>query len=238
MSMQGFRPFSLLHLGVVVLFSAVWAGIIVMARRRRETRGLKAIEGSLAGLALTLWVVANGWWLLPRNFDAAHNLPIQVCDITSFLIPFAYWSRKRALLALIYFWGIGLSLQAVLTPDIEVGPSSLDFWVFWFHHSLTVGTAAYMVIVRGYRPAWWDYRLAVGCGLLYVAIMLPVDIVFDVNYGYVGNMRPSQPSLIDVLGPWPWRVGVMVILACAVMALMVLPWHWARKGRRAPRVSR
>jgi uncharacterized membrane protein YwaF len=45
----------------------------------------------------------------------------------------------------------------------------------------------------------------------------------------VGNAQPGEASIIDFLGPWPQRVVLMVALVIGFMALLMAPWHFARK---------
>jgi hypothetical integral membrane protein (TIGR02206 family) len=137
--------------------------------------------------------------------------------------------------AILYFWGLGLSAQGLITPNLRQGPAAPSFWIYWIRHAEIVGAAAYVVIVHRYRPSWRDCGLAVGAGLAYVAAMLAVDVTFGWNYGFVGNGLPDQPSLLDFFGPWPWRVAVLVVLASLVMALLTLPWVLRRPGASAHR---
>jgi hypothetical integral membrane protein (TIGR02206 family) len=236
-----FQPFSFVHFAVVALFVVVWTFIIRFARRQRpaaswtardRSPALRRLESSLGVVALLLWIVGNGAWILRLEIDWAYELPLHVCDITSILVPFAYWFRKRGFVTLIYFWGITLSVQAIITPVLSIGPATIGFWVFWLHHTTAVATAFYMVIVHGFRPTWRDYGVAVLAGAIYVVVILPIDVVFGFNYGFLGDARPNQATLLDVLGPWPWRVGVMTGLSYAVWALMVLPWEWGRRFGR------
>ena len=69
--------------------------------------------------------------------------------------------------------------------------------------------------------------------IAYVAIILPIDILLDVNYGYVGPKTPRQPSLIDHLPDWPLRVLVIVVIGVAVMLLLTLPWILVRRATRS-----
>ena len=98
--------------------------------------------------------------------------------------------------------------------------------------TLIVGVAIYVVAVRGFRPTFPDLRVAIGAGLAYVALVFPVDLLLEVNYGYLGQALPNQPTILDWLGPWPWRVVAMMALGVGVMVLLYLPWY--RSGPRRP----
>lgn len=226
--MQAFRPFSATHaLVVAALVATVW--LVVVARRRWGHR----LDRGLAGVTLIVCLVVNAWPLLPGNFDLSWSLPIHVCDVTSACVPLALLGRRTPR-ALVYFWGLGLSTQGFITPDLQDGPAKAGFWMFWLAHFSVVGGALYDVIARGYRPPWRDWRTAVAFGLTYIALLLAVDLSLGVNYGYVGRGTPGQPTIVDVLGPWPWRVPVIVGLAVAAMTLLMVPWQVRRRAATAP----
>jgi hypothetical integral membrane protein (TIGR02206 family) len=228
-----FRPFSVTHAAVLLLFAAATALLIRFGRRHRGTPRLLRLERRLGAALLLLWIVGNGWWLLPSRFDPARSLPLQVCDVTSLAAAVVLLAPVRPARAVLYFWGISLSVQALITPDLGGGVATVAFWLFWVAHASAVCIAAYDVAARGLRPTWHDYRVAVAAGVAYLAVVLAVDVAFGFNYGYVGDARPGQPSLIDFLGPWPERVAIIAVLVAAVMALLMLPWELARRGRAA-----
>jgi hypothetical integral membrane protein (TIGR02206 family) len=227
--MSEFRPFSLLHLAVVLLFAVVIAAVVAGGVRARDIARRDRIERAVGGILLLAWVGLEAWWMRPANFDAAFTLPIQVCDLLALAVPFVLLSRRRFASAIVYFWGLTLTLQGIVTPDLAAGPATLQFWLFWLMHMGIVAVAAYTVVVHRFRPTWRDWRTAVAAGLVYLAIILPIDLRFHWNYAFVNDMLPSQPSLIDLLGPWPGRVFAMVALAAAAMALLEVPW--LRHGR-------
>ena len=237
-SLHTFQTFSLLHAGTVTFFALLWGVMIAVAHRWRDTKRLARAERGFALITLIVWIVAEGYWLLPPRFNVAYTLPLHLCDIAALLVPLALVASRRFLVTLLYFWGLGLSLQAVLTPELHRGPAHFEFWLFWSYHSMIVGTALYFVVVQGFRPTWSDWRFAVLASALYVAVIFPINLMFGYNYGFLGNARPSQPTLIDVLGPWPQRVPLMAGLGLAVMTLLFLPWELHRRLTGSSRTAR
>jgi hypothetical integral membrane protein (TIGR02206 family) len=223
-----FRPFSHTHVVVVLVFAALAVILITLGRRWRDTSRGAQLAGGLAIAGFVVWITINGWWLLPRNFSVAHSLPLHVCDLTCLLAPLVLLWPARWMRAILYFWGLGLSMQGFIQPDLRDGPGRPGFWFFWANHYVVVGFAIYD-LARGYRPGWRDYAIAVAAAVVYVGIVLPIDVIWGLNYGYLGPTKPGQPTLIDHLGPWPWRVPVMVGMGFTVFALMVLPWEWTRR---------
>ena len=227
-----FHPWSAVHAGVLLLFGGLWWGIISWAANRRASPTLIRGERIFAALMLTVWIVAEGYWALPAHFDPAYSLPIHICDLTALVVPLVFFTRKRLLNAILYFWGYGLSLQAIITPELHFGPRHFDFWLFWGYHSMIMGAAAYVLIVHRYRPTWRDWGYGIAASAVYLAIILPVDIAFRFNYGFLGEAQPTQTTLIDALGPWPQRVFVICALVAVMMTLLLLPWEWHRRRTR------
>ena len=230
--MDTFRAFTPTHAAVIAAFVAI-TGALVLARRRLGDDGKRAaLDRSLGLITAGIYVIVNAWPLLPKHFSLAWSLPLHVCDVTTLAVPLALLTNSRRARAVVYFWGLGLSTQGFITPDLRDGPARIGFWMVWLAHFSVVGGAVYEVVARGYRPTWRDYGFAVAAGLVYVAVVLPLDVLLGVNYGYVGPAMPGQPSIVDALGPWPYRVGVMIVLAGIATALLMLPWDLAARYRQ------
>lgn len=184
----------------------------------------------LGAIGLILWLSWQFWWLSPAQFSWESSLPLHICDLGGLLASLALLTGSRTLTTLLIFWGLGLSTQAYATPVVRVGPGATEFWIFWESHTLIIGSAIYCIAVRGYRARWrWGGRGKFPCGdvgvafaltLVYLAVMLPLDVLTGWNYGYVGNTKPEVPTLIDKLGPWPWRLFPLAALVLAAFGLV------------------
>ena len=219
------------HAVVVGTFLAFCPLLIVIGRHQHRRGRGQRFDCSLAGVCAILWITINLWPLVIGQYDPNIAIPLHVSDLTALTATIVLARPARWLRAILYFWGLGLGIQAFIQPDLRDGPAHAGFWWFWANHFIICGVAVYDLAARGFRPAWRDYVTAVLAGFVYIGVVLPLDVLFDVNYGYVGPGMPGQPSLIDHLGPWPWRVLVMIAMGLVVFALMVLPWEVARRRR-------
>lgn len=230
--MDTFRPFSWIHILTVAVVFGLTLLAVAVRRRRDPEAPASAWERRFAFFNLIAWSAVNGWWLLPGNFDPSHALPIQMCDLTWLMVAVALVLRWRPARAILYFWGIALSSQGILTPDLQEGPARIVFWLFWIAHGAIVGSAVYDLAARRYRPGWKDFRYAYGAAWIYFLLILPFDIAYGYNYGYVGNARPDRPTLVDVLGPWPQRLVWIILLVSVAMLVLLLPWELGRFLKR------
>lgn len=209
-----------------------------MGRRWRGTRWGRRLDLTLAGFALATWLVANGWWLLPQNRSLAQSIPLHVTDILGLAVAGALTWEWRWARVIVYFWGLGLTTQAYVSPVLGDGPAEVPFWGFWWGHLVILLGAVYDVAIRGFLPTWGDYGRAMLGLACYAAVMIPVNLLVDANYGFVGTTTPEQATLLGCLGPWPLRLVPMAVLAAIALTLPMLPWsiaRWIRSQR--PRSS-
>lgn len=232
-AVESFRAFSGLHL-LALCAIALLTLVAVIVRRRRPVEPLAPgpAERTLALAYLATWIMTYAWLLTPGLREPATTLPLQLCHLAAANASLVLLTAWRPLRALQYYWGLALCTQALATPTLTEGPALYPFWFFWTSHGMIVGVALYDVFARGYRPSWRDYRLACAAVALYVAAVLPIDLAFGWNYGFVGPSRPGVRSIVDFLGPWPWRLAPIVLIAAAAMALVQLPWTLAARLRR------
>ena len=99
--------------------------------------------------------------LLPGDFDVGTSLPLQLCDLAWIAAIVALWTRHRAATALVYFWGLTLTVQGILTPSLSELFPDPRYFMFWGMHFFTVWAAVYLTFGLGVRPGWRSYRLTV-----------------------------------------------------------------------------
>ncbi len=220
-----FHPFTWMHgLTLVWTVGAIVASC-VMGRRwvaqggAGDVKELKLAVG-WAGftIGVNLWSIV--YWLLPLNFTLKESLPIQLCDIACLIAPLVLLTEWRTPRALMFFWGIGLSTQAFVTPTLLEGPGDMKFYLFWLVHLCIVGTAIYDVAVRRYRPTVRDLLVAIAASIMYLLAMIAVNHFLDSNYGFVGDQLRARPTPVDRLGPWPQRVFTMTAIAIGGFCVM------------------
>ena len=211
-----------------VLFLVV--SVSVLGIRMKRADRLKPFSIGLGISLLCLWVAYNIYYFLPANFRLDTSLPLHICDFLAIIASFSLMRPNRKTSALLYFCALALTGQAILTPTGNQDPATLRFWLFWVLHGGILAASIYDMVVRKYRPVFKDFLFVIGCDLLYVVLILPLDIAFGWNYGFIGNVKPDVPTIIDSLGPWPERLIWMFALVFMVQFVMYLPWRLA--GRK------
>jgi hypothetical integral membrane protein (TIGR02206 family) len=229
-----FTPFSGLHLVTVSVCIALLAALAWFGRGLHGTPGERRARTALAITTLAYWIIYNTWWNW-HGIDLRTGLPLQACDISGLVAPFALLTRGRPLRGMLYFWAFGFATQAYIQPTLTVGPAYILFWAFWIAHTLILACALYDLAVLGFRPDWRDYRNALLASVIWAAVVLPIDLVLRADYGFVGNPPAdlAVPPAIVAFGPWPQRLIVIFLLAAAGFALLLAPWLIAGRRRDA-----
>lgn len=166
------------------------------------------------------WCVMSGYF---ATQSLAEALPLHVCDLGGTLAIFTLGWQKRWARAVLYFWAMGLTTQAFITPINQEPITHARWWFFWGGHSWVVGAAIYDLVVLRFRPTRKDLVVALCVSVGYVLGVMVVNEALDVNYGYVGS-HGDPPGLVALLGPWPWRVGWMSLIGTAFFVVLWLPW--------------
>jgi hypothetical integral membrane protein (TIGR02206 family) len=225
-----FVAYSGLHFVAVGVCCLVVAGMAAAGRALRAEHEL-GLRRALGVVGLAYWLSYNLWW--NRNgIDWTSGLPLQLCDINGAIAPLALWTSQRWLRAVLYFWGFALTTQAFIQPALGFGPATLLFWFFWAQHTIILGYAVFDVAAFGFRPTWRDLGKSYGAGAIYLAVVVPLNLILGADYGYLGNLAPEQiPPFVAALGPWPARAVAVVALAAIACALVELPWLFRGRGK-------
>ncbi len=206
-------------IGAVLL---VWIG-----RRLTEVQA-RTLGRALGGITALIYAAVFLYSLLPPSIE--WSVPLQLTDLATTVGAYALWTQRHWAVALTYYWGLVLSVQALISPVLR-GPDFPDyrFLAFWAIHLLVVWAAIYLTWGRGFRPTWRDYRLVVAVTSAWAAITMSFNAIAGSNYGFL-NGKPATRSLLDLFGPWPFYVLVGAALVATVWALMT--WPWQARARR------
>jgi hypothetical integral membrane protein (TIGR02206 family) len=218
--------FSPEHLVPVALLVVASAGLCTTARRA---------PGRWTGMVATLIAVAivvtelswQPYVLGNHSWSAAFSLPVQLCDVGGFVAAAALLWRQAVLVEIAYFWGLGGTVQAVLTPDLRDHFPSFPYLQFYATHDLVVLAALFLVIGLGLQPRAGAVRRVFVITLAFAAVVGLLDLVTGGNYLYLRRV-PAEGSLLSVMGPWPWYIGVGTLLTLIVLTVLDTPFRFSR----------
>jgi hypothetical integral membrane protein (TIGR02206 family) len=220
------------HLVVLAVF-VIGAALLIWIGRRQTEAQARLFARAMAALILLAFAVALAYKLARPALDT--SVPLQLCDVAELTAAYALWTQRHWAFALAYYWGLLLSSQALITPDVgtaEEGAPDFPhhlFVTFFTLHVLVVWAAIYLTWGRRMRPGWRDYRFTILVTLAWVVFTFAFNAITGTDYGYL-NRKPPTASLLDVLGPWPLYLLAEIAIVLIVWALMT--WPWERSKRR------
>jgi hypothetical integral membrane protein (TIGR02206 family) len=227
---EGFEAFTLEH---AVLLGLLGLGSIVLGVVGRRQAGAGDPWRYRRTFALVIPVFTVPFQvlqLLPVDFTLGTSLPLQVCDLSWMVAVYALWTRDGRAIALLYFWGLTLTVQAAITPSLGQTFPDPRYFMFWGMHFLTIWASVYLVCLAG-GPGWSGYRFTLACTAVWAAVVLAFNAVTGTNYGYLSR-KPETSSLLDLFGPWPAYVSVEAVVLAVGWALMT--WPWVHADRTVP----
>ena len=165
--------------------------------------------------------------------ELKYMLPLHLCDIGAIVAGIMLINRNYRLYEITYFWAFGGTLQALLTPELQKGFPSVDYFFYFFSHGVIIVSAIYATVLFVYRPTLRSIPRTFLVTLFYAVVIAPVNWLLDTNYLYLCR-KPFAPSLLDYLGPWPWYLLALIPVALAFFFLYYSPFWIADliKARR------
>jgi hypothetical integral membrane protein (TIGR02206 family) len=203
----------LLIMGVAVLLS--WAA----RRSRRAGTAVRILLGALLACGLAFALVAS----LPlRGHDWLDVLPLHFCDLAVLIAVWALVTRGQTATEILYFWGLTGTLIAMLTPDLDRGFPDPHCVAFFALHGGVAVAAVLLVFGAGIRPRERANLRVFWITNVYAAVIAVIDLLAGENFLYL-RAKPSQPSLLDWMGPWPWYILAADALAFVLFWALMVP---------------
>ena len=197
-SEAAFQRYGPAHLVVIVLTITLPFLLAAFAHKSRWPRGERVIARVLAlllginyvGYAIYLSAIGATTW--------EKELPLQLCDWAMVAIIVAFLTGRERWLEVAYFWGIGGTVQAIITPDLHYAFPDVRFMSFFVGHSGIVIGIIFLMVVRGFRPHFNSIWRTFAWTEFYFVITITVDLITGANYGYLLH-RPEAASLLSFL---------------------------------------
>ena len=223
-----FVPYGRSHWAVLVVLVVGALALVWLGRRLRPSGNAEVLARGFTVVILAYQLPMLAYTAQPARWHITDSLPLHVCDLAWMTAAYALWFRHDWAYALTYYWGLTLTPQAMLTPALDAPDfPDIEFMRFWGQHCLVIWAAVYLTWGLGMRPDWRSFRIAVVTTLVWGVLLVGFNELAGTNYGFL-NHKPSNPSLLDVMGGWPWYLAVEVVVGFAAWWLVTWPWTRTR----------
>lgn len=213
-----FGPAHLVALALSVLVPLILAG---WARGMpARDRGVRLVLAALLAAGWMGWYAMLGarGWLTQGN-----ALPLNLCDWAQGALIIALLSCNQRAYELGYFWGLGGTLQGLITPDVGSGFPDIQFLLFMLDHAGLIAALLYLTVGTGLRPVPASLPRVILATLVYVAVAGAADFALGTNYGFLRG-KSDHVSLLTFLAPWPWYIGELVLIGILSVAIYYTPF--------------
>ena len=222
-----FVPFGPSHQVAIAVILLVPLTLALFARHEHLGRH----ADRLTRLGLALFQVAGwlGWYWMGLDkgtLGLDNGLPLNLCDWAEVALVIALLTRNQFAYELGYFWGLGGTLQGVLTPTIYFDWPDPQFIFFFIQHGGVVASLLYLTLGTRLRPTWRSLPRVVAASLFYVGLVGLIDWLLDVNYGFL-RQKPYGTNLLTFMSPWPWYIPELVAAGFLFVLLYYSPFALA-----------
>src|ERR1041385_8825228 len=217
-----FQPYGLPHVTVILITIVLPFALAAVVRRTKSQRLEGLIIAVLSGVLVLNYMAYLIFIRTQGVVDWRQMLPMQMCDWGMAVVIVAMWTGSQRWFEVAYFWGIGGTLQAVLTPNLRYGFPDWRFISFFTSHCGIIIGVVFLMLTRRYRPypmsivrvwLWTEF---------YFVITLIVDQLTGSNYGFLLH-KPEAFSILSFLSDsWPLYLlqlhGVALVFFLALYA--------------------
>lgn len=221
--MDRFEIFNTPHLTVLYLTVIISILIAVFAKYLRYS----LIKNTISFLLFFLIIFSTLYTLIDKSSNgylfAPYNIPMQLCDWVMIMVLVTFITKSQFSYELTYFWGLGGTLQALITPDLTINYPSWIFIIFFIIHSTIIISIVYFTFVFKLRPYLASIKRVFLWSQVYFAAAFSTNLLFDTNYGFLME-KPIEGSLLDFLGPWPFYLISLEIVALLSFFIYYLPF--------------
>ena len=193
-----FHPYGLPHLTVISITIVLPFALAALVRRTKSKRMEKAIIAALSAVLIFNYVAYLIFIRSQGVTDWRQMLPMQMCDWGMAVVIVAMWTGNQRWFEVAYFWGIGGTLQAVLTPNLRYGFPDWRFISFFTSHSGIIVGIGFLMLTRCYRP----YPMSIVRVWLWTEFYFVVTLIIDeftgFNYGFLLH-KPEAFSILSFL---------------------------------------
>lgn len=224
------RPYDATHLSIIGVTIAL---AVLLARLCRQGRiPTKPVRYTLAAILVLEEVTRYAYF--PMQFP--NQLPIHLCTVTLWMVVYGCLTLSTVPVEFAYYTGMIGAGMALLTPDLpkqvqQTWPSYPGVRYFVEHAGIVLAVAVLVfgrLVPLRRESIWRTY------GMLWVCTLGLgwFNWQFGTNYMFLCR-KPKNPSLLDVMGPWPFYI----LVAALICPLFQYALWWPARAKEEARTE-
>jgi len=175
-------------------------------------------------LSLDIWYVTTDQW------SVQSSLPLELCSISSLLAGVMLLTKNKFLFEVLYFIAIGGAMMAIATPDLYFGFPQYRYMQFFIDHFLLIFAPLMMIWLYDYKLTWHSIFKSFLFLNGLAAVVFVMNHFLAANYMFLSE-KPAGASLLDLLGPYPYYLVSLELIALCLFFLLYIPLWFIQKQR-------
>lgn len=216
-----FHMWDVIH--ITTLFFIVIFIFLIYLNRKNLILYRNFIRITVAILLLISRFSLDIWYLTTDNWSLNHSLPLELCSMMSICAAIMLLTKNKFLFEIVYFVGIGGTIQALVTPNLFFGYPQFRYIQFFLDHFLLILAPLLMIWLYEYTITKSSIVRAFLAINVLALIVFFINSFIDANYMFL-KRKPSTPSLLDLLGSYPYYLLSLELITLIVFLILYVPF--------------
>jgi len=234
--MNSFEFFGPAHLVAIALTVMLPIVLTAVSRRSGSAAVQRWICWSIAVALVLNEIVYYCHGLVTIGLDEflRQRLPLHICGVGLYLTAWVLVRPNQLAYEIAYFWGLAGTLQAVVTPNLDVGFPSYDFIQFYITHSGIVTGVLFATFAMKMRPRRGSVLRVFLLTNALMIVLIPTNWLLGSNYMFL-RAAPKGDAIFFFLD-WPWYILFMEPVGLGFFTTLYLPfWRSNRRPKAGAR---
>lgn len=218
-----FELFGPAHIAAMLVLLSSYISIYVFRKTLRIEGVDRVARLIIAAVLLTQEIGLNIYRYQVGIWTLDHALPLHFCNMLVLASIYLMLTRNKLVFDFVYLIGLAGTLQAILTPALQEGFPHFRYFQFYTAHGMIIFSGLYFVFVHQFKP---DFKSVKRTFIIINLLLPPIMLVNWLTGGNYNNLNrvPDVPTLIDYLGPWPFYLIPLEILAIIFLLVAYAPF--------------
>lgn len=230
---EPFEIFSTAHINAISVIFFCCIMIYLFNNKLKKEKVNLYFRYSFALILIFVKIIYYIWLYVNNLWSFSEDLPLHLCEAAVILSIILLLSKSYFLYEFLYFWTICGVLSAIITPELNgYNSHHFIFYHFFISHGLVVMAIMFMTFVNGYQPRAFSILKSMLISNVYMFFVAIVNILTGGNYLFICK-KPKVPSIMDFLGPWPWYIFSLELVALVGFSIAYLPFKIRLKLKKS-----
>ena len=219
-----FKLFSISHLSALVFIILFIVGMIIFFKKNNDERLKKTFRTILAIMLLLQELLFKIWNLAFGKMSLSYSLPLYLCSLALFVCAFMLITKNKTSFEIAYFWGLGASVQSLITPALyDFDFPHFRFFEFFIAHGAVVASIFFMIFIEKYRPTIVSVIKVMVITLVSAILIYFINIFLNTNYLFLIE-KPDTTSLLSFIGSGIMYRIELFFLAFVFFIFLYMPY--------------